>query len=214
MLSQLHLRPLAPNGGEVVRRLEARLRGSPQHLPRAVEEAAVLVHLGEREPERVRRRLPRRLRRVDGLDGLDVGGYFPRGVLVEQLGPRVPRLHVVRVLPEEQLRPAFQKPLEPRERHVAVVAVGQPAALTESVLLCVAVLPELHVNHGVLEVQVRLEHQPEVLDGGRRGDALLEHVPCLAVETHPRVVAGQTRPQRVGLVGEPAYAAAEYGVDR
>jgi hypothetical protein len=126
----------------------------------------------------------------------------------------VPRLDVVRVLPQlhgdELLRPAFEQLLEPYVQ-VGVVFVGQPEALEDrGRVFLLGVSVELRGDHGVLEVHVGVEVVPEVLDGGRRGGTLLEHVSGLMVDALPRVVASQSRPH-AGLFGELAGGAAEDG---
>jgi hypothetical protein len=126
----------------------------------------------------------------------------------------VPRLDVVQVLPQlhgdELLRPAFEQLLEPYVQ-VGVVFVGQPEALEDrGRVFLLGVSVELRGDHGVLEVHVGVEVVPEVLDGGRRGGTLLEHVSGLMVDALPRVVASQSRPH-AGLFGELAGGAAEDG---
>ena len=122
---QLHLRPRAVDGREVVRAAKVRRARLVEDDARVRQVAAVLVVAREGDPQRFD--LARRPRRVHGLDRVAVARDGLRGLVGDERGARVPLLDVVRVLAQhdgaQEQRPPRHEALEAREAQLEVELV-------------------------------------------------------------------------------------------
>lgn len=120
LVAEHHLGPLAPDRRDLVDALEVHLHGLLKDLARIVQVVVLLVKLRESDPEV--REAANRLRRVHGHHRLRVALDHLLRVVAEELGPVLPLVHVVRVLPQQdgaqQQRPPLREVLHAREPHV------------------------------------------------------------------------------------------------
>mmetsp|Transcript_50121 Transcript_50121/g.145341 ORF Transcript_50121/g.145341 Transcript_50121/m.145341 type:complete len:541 (+) Transcript_50121:926-2548(+) len=202
---QLHLHPLAPDGGEVVDGAEAHVRRLLEDDPRVLQVVVGLVELGEGRPERPEPALG--LLRVHGHDRLGEAPDDPLGRLPVEPHPLQPLVDVVGVLPQlhggHELRPPAQEVLEARHEEVGLqgAARGRLAAL------------EVRGHEALEELGVGVEDQGEVVDRADRGHGLLVDVPRLLELAQPDEVVPQGDPEPAHLVGELPDAAADDGLD-